>query len=289
MAHVDITHSCHLSCANCTRFVGHHRSPQTMTLDEIRTALRSYRTFPGRVGLMGGETTIHPRFREILAIMREEIPDKDKREFWTAGWKWLEYIDDIYETFHPHLVTYNDHTQTTGKHQPLLIAIDEVIDDKALMWELIDECWIQKQWSPTVTKKGAFFCEVAAAQDHIFNGPGGWDPVDGWWDKTPDDPEFREQVERYCTNCSAAIPMGAFSDGRGGRDGPTVDVVSPRNLERLLEAGSPKARRGHVEVFDRKLTREDIESVKDWKPSHFRDFEAWSPEDVEKALTVKAL
>lgn len=275
---IEIINACHLSCANCTRHVGHHRKPFIMSLDKIREAIASLEGFPGRIGCMGGEPCLHPEFKEVLAIFREMIPDKDKREFWTAGWRWYEYLDDINETFHPHLIHYNDHTQETGKHQPLLVAIEDVIPDAGLREELINDCWVQRQWSASVTVKGCFFCEVAASLDHLFDGPGGWPVEPGWWKRIPAD--YAEQKAFACNKCSAAIPMDTLSDGRGGRDGPTVDVMSPGNLERLKAVGSPKVARGHYQLFDKTLTREDLKE--DSHPSHFRDFVAHNPEDVKE-------
>ena len=279
---VEITNACHLSCANCTRFVGHHRKPFFMDLDTIRRAIRSLEGFPGRIGCMGGEPTLHPRFREVLAIFRGEIPDKRRREFWTAGFKWGEYRDDILATFDKERVAYNDHTQTTGRHQPLLVAIEEVVDAPELRRMLIENCPFQARWSASITPKGAFFCEIAAAQDWLLDGPGGYPIEPGWWKKTP--AEFQSQVETFCGKCSGALPLPAFSDGRGGIDVPTSDVVSPGNLERLLAAGSPKAKRGNVRVWDKKITREDIEiGLNAWQPRSFRPFEAHSPEDYHAA------
>lgn len=283
VAQIDITNACHLACANCTRMVGHHRWTLSMSLEDVRQAIASLEGFPGRIGIMGGEPCLHPKFREVLAIVRELIPDRRKREFWTSGFKWFDYLDDIRATFDDDLIAYNDHTQEDGKHQPLGVAVREVIDDEALMWELIEACPFQARWSPSITDKGAFFCEIAGAQDRAMNGPGGWEVKPGWWNKEPS--QFRDQVERYCPNCSGCLPMEAVSDGRGGRDGPTVDIVSPGNLERLKAAGSPKALRGQVQVFDRKITREEIEANKvDWNPRSFRPFVAHDPEDVIKAL-----
>ena len=53
-----------------------------------------------------------------------------------------------------------------------MVAIDDIIEDKKLMWKMIDNCWIQKQWSASITPKGGFFCEVAASLDYLFEGPG---------------------------------------------------------------------------------------------------------------------
>ena len=276
---IEITNACHLKCANCTRHVGHHRKPFFMALETVRQAIDSLQGFPGRIGCMGGDPTMHPKFREVLAIFREMIPDKRKREFWTAGWKWDEYKDDINATFDPDLIHYNDHTQSTGRHQPLLVASEEVVPNDELREALIDDCWVQRQWSASITPKGAFFCEVAASLHHLFDGPEGWPIEPGWWRKVPAD--YWEQRGFACGKCSAAIPMETRSDARGGRD-KSVDVLSPGNLERLRGAGSPKVARGGFELDD--WVREADDLKKDgWTPSKFRDFVAHNPEDVAEA------
>lgn len=274
---IDVAHgACHLRCANCTRHVGHHRTPGFMPLDMIRTAIASLDGFEGQIGVMGGEPAMHPRFRDVLAIWRELVPRR-RRSLWTSGFRWREYKTAILETFDPDLIHYNDHTQKTGKHQPLLVAIEEVVDDPELRRVLIEACPFQLHWSAAITPLGAYFCEIAASLGHLFGIPGY--PIEsGWWRKTP--AEFADQVETFCGKCSGALPLPVFSDGRGGRDGPTVDVVSPGNLERLKAVGSPKALRGNIQVWDRKITKADIEAgMKDWNPRSFRDFEAHSPED----------
>ena len=53
--------------------------------------------------------------------------------------------------------------------------------------------------------KGRIFCEVAASLDYLFEGPGGYEIKKGWWKKKPKD--FQDQVKRYCTSCSGALPM----------------------------------------------------------------------------------
>ena len=78
--------------------------------------------------------------------------------------------------------------------------------------------------------------------------------------------------------------MPAFSDGRGGRDGPTKDVMTKGVYDLLVANGSPKAKRGHVEIWEQKITREDIDKIKDWNPRQFRGFQAHNPEDVADAL-----
>ena len=276
---IEITNACPLRCANCTRFVGHHKKSFFMELDMLRKAIDSLEGFPGRVGCMGGEPTVHPEFPEVCKIYQEMIPDRRRRELWTSGYKWNEYKDIIRETFDLDRISYNDHTQTDGKHQPLLVAAKDVIEEEELMWELIDNCWVQLHWSASITPKGAFFCEVAAAMDYLFDGPGGYPIEKGWWQRTPG--QFQDQVKRACPNCSGAIPLPRVTDGRGGKDGPTSDWISKSNADRLGIARSPKYTRGQVVLKDFNYTREDLkEFMKDWQPSHYRGFVAHCPEDV---------
>jgi len=282
VAQIDILSGCHLACSNCTRFVGHHKRGFLMSPECFTGAVKSLLDFPGRIGIMGGEPCLHPKFLDLLKIYRELVP-KERREFWTAGFKWGQYKDEINDTFEPQLIHYNDHTQPDGKHQPLGVAVQEVVEDKELMWELIDNCPFQEHWSPAVNEHGAYFCEIGAAQDRVLNnGENAWPVEEGWWDKTPQ--QFQDQVNKLCVNCSGCLPMPKFSDMRGGRDGPTVDVVSPGVYEKLKANGSPKALRGQVEIWDKKITREDIDKIKDWSPRSFRGFQAHTPEDVKEAL-----
>ena len=90
--HVDITNACYLKCTNCTRHVGHHNKPYFMDLDYVRKAIESLQDFPGRIGLMGGDPTLHPKFDEICEIYEEMIPRR-QRELWTSGFKWKEKKD----------------------------------------------------------------------------------------------------------------------------------------------------------------------------------------------------
>ena len=48
--------------------------------------------------------------------------------------------------------------QPWWKTPPLLVSIDEVVEDKKLMWEMIDNCWIQSQWSAITL--GRFFVKL---------------------------------------------------------------------------------------------------------------------------------
>jgi len=225
--------------------------------------------FSGQIGIMGGEPTIHSKFAEICKLMQTHVT-REKRSLWTDGARYKKYEQVIKETFDNENVLYNDHTDTSvGWHQPLLVAADECVEDNALMWRLIHNCWVQWRWAASITPKGGFFCEVAAALDAMFDGPGGYPIEPGWWAKNPN--EFMDQVERSCTKCSAAIPMPAVSAHAD------YDLVSPGNLERLRQAGSPRVAQGHFRVVNDKFTKEEIEAhIKaGWTPWNHRPYKVY--------------
>jgi len=271
--HVEVTNACSLQCSQCTRFVGHHRKPFFMNLATVEKAIKSLKGFTGAIGIMGGEPTLHPQFKEICQLMQKHVPNRRQRELWTNGFKWSQYEKIIKETFDEDLIIYNDHKDMeVGKHQPLLIAAEEILDDRELMWRLIGNCWVQWRWAASITPKGGFFCEVAAALDQLFDGPGGYSLKKGWWNKNPN--EFMDQVKRYCPRCSGAIPMERVNSHAD------YDLVSKKNAEQLKVCSSPKFLRGDYKIFDKKLTEKDIERVvrSGWTPWSHRPYKQSGPE-----------
>jgi len=231
-----------------------------MSLAEIEKAVDSLDGYHGAIGIMGGEPTLHPDFPAICEMLLKKVSPW-KLGIWTSGHKWDEYKKIIKKTF-KFCCSYNDHSSPEQKHQPVLVAIDDVVDDKKLMRGLIDKCWVQEAWSPSINHKGAFFCEVAAAMDIVFNGPGGYPVEQGWWEKTPE--QFRDQVDRYCLRCGAALPMECPSNREA------ADLVSPGNLEMLKKVNSPKIARGKYILFDRKLDPDTImKKKKSWNPGAY--------------------
>ena len=279
---IEVTNRCYLECRHCTRHVGHHAEPFEMSLDEIRNAIASLDGWNGRIGLMGGEPAMHSQFAEVCAIFEEMVPDRRRREYWTAGFQWKKHKEVVFQTFDADRINYNNHRAHDGKHAPLLVALDEVVDDPELRALLIENCPYQSRWSASITPKGAFFCEIAASLSHLFNGPKGWPVVPGWWKRTVAD--YGDQIAEYCGKCSGAIPMPIYNDARGGRDKPNKDLISPGNLERLKAVGSPKALRGDYEIWDKKIDRAHVAEYGARNPREYRSFVARSPEDVKEAL-----
>jgi hypothetical protein len=199
---IEVTNACANECVNCSRFVGHYKNPYYMDLDLVEKAIDSLQGFRGGIGIMGGEPTIHPSFAAICDLMRRKVPPH-KRLLWTAGYDWNKFKKIIKKTFGNNVI-YNDHSDTTQKHHPMLLSISDVINDKEYMKKSVDNCWVDRRWSASINPKGCFFCEIAAAMDVLFEGPGGHPIERGWWEKGPE--EFIDQQERYCYQCGACVP-----------------------------------------------------------------------------------
>jgi hypothetical protein len=265
---IEITNACPKRCSNCTRFCGHHQEPFFMDFETFKQAVDSMKGFKGIIGIMGGEPTIHPEFEKFVRYYRDNIGYDDfstacyepssnfinhilanayhtgfsnQRGLWTSvGPKYYEHFELIQDTFGYQLV--NDHSNES-MHTTLMATRKElgIPDDKWI--KLRDNCWIQNLWSASITPKGAFFCEVAAAMDATLGGPGGWKIEPEWWNRKPAD--FADQLH-WCEMCSAALPMPA-RDSRG-----EVDDVSPVWREKLVQIDSPKLKKGLANEFDPK-------------------------------------
>lgn len=275
--HVDITQYCFDNCLYCSRYNRHQRQDHKyhMPLAMFEDALHSLRFFPNRIGLMGGEPTLHPQFDKICEILQKEPyrPEHGKYNgyrryslFTAGGKKYEQYKASglLGRTFE--YVAINEHKSTQKavcRHQPTTIAIGEAVANKNLRDRLIDDCWAQKTWCPNITPKGAFFCELASAIDRVIDGPGGWKLTDDWWNKTPD--QYKDQVDRYCHLCGFPVPIE-----RELMNSPK-ERFSPKLLQLFRDHNLPKCEDDDVDIVRVPFTEKEInETAKTWRPGEFR-------------------
>lgn len=253
---IEITNACVNECTNCSRFVGHYKNTYFMELEQVENCIHSLDGFKGCIGIMGGEPLMHPEFEEICALMRKHVPP-DRRRLWTSGYNWDKYSQIIHKTFGEY-VRFNNHSDTTQKHHPMLLSISDVVRDRELIRQLVDDCWVDQRWSASINPKGGFFCEIAAAMDVLFEGAGGHPLEQGWWDKDPE--AFRDQVESYCYRCGACVPYSPVTLNEG-------DVASASNYARLKEIDSPKLRESGVRLHEEEISKQQLEEfARQWQP-----------------------
>lgn len=236
-----------------------------MTLEQVEQALKSLKDWPAKIGIIGGEPLLHPQFEEICELIQQRFP-AEKMGLWTSGGpKWSQNEDLARRTFG--FIAFNEHNaeqKAVCKHQPLTIAIEEAVPDLILRKELIDDCWVQRTWCATINHFGAYFCEVAAAQDVLLNeGTHAWPVTEDWWKKDP--AQSQDQVDQFCGKCGMALPIEReliqkktekFTPG-------LLSLFNSRNLHKISN--------DDVEVVTRKFTREQIAANKgDWCPGNYR-------------------
>lgn len=265
---IDITNFCGHGCSYCSRYNKHLRNDQRkhMSLDMINLALDSLEDWPTMIGIIGGEPILHPDFITICNMIKSKFP-KGKMGLWTSGGKrWDEYKNIANETFS--LIAFNEHNETqlnSCKHQPMTIAIDEVVLDSNIKEKLIDNCWVQREWCATINVHGAYFCEVAAAQDLLLNnGINAWEVEPNWWKRTPS--EFKSQRDLLCLNCGMAIPMER--DLIKNR----VEKFTPLLLKKFEENNLKNINIGtDIEIYTHIFSKDElVNNSKTWTPGNYR-------------------
>jgi len=265
--HIEVTNFCWKDCVYCSRFSRHIRKDQRvhMSLDEIEQALKSLADWPSGIGIIGGEPTIHPQFKEMCTLLLDYFPASKYGLWSTGGKRYDENLGIIKETF-KRLIAYNEHNETQQsvcRHQPATLAINDLVKDEELKKQLIDNCWVQKNWCPSIGHKGAFFCEVAYAIDTILDGAGGYSVVPGWWKKEPKD--FKDQVDRYCGFCGMSVPFTRqlLKDKK--------ELISIGNYHLYKSLNLPCMSDNDVEIFDETLEKNDIQKFSaGWDPQNYR-------------------
>ena len=281
LCQILITNHCPLDCANCSQLIPHQAKKFFMSLGQIEQAMKSLQNYPSHVGIFGGEPLLHPDFAKVCELFRAYQPVKARRELWTAGTNWQKYKDIIEETFYKELIAYNDHSQPDACwHQPIQVAIEEVFPkDKERMWKIIDNCWVQLRWSPSITPMGAYFCEIAGARAMILGAPKGLDVEWDWW-KAPLS-AYKYQIDALCKRCGACLPIPMKANSY-----QNYDDVSQGNLTMLYAANSPKAMEGrckNVDIEALQLYYKDhdftpIDPKEDYQlRGGYSDFPTWTP------------
>lgn len=275
---IIITNHCKLNCLYCTQYIRHLRDNQrfNMNLYEFEYILMMLKGWPNRINIFGGEPTLHPQFNEICKLARRYFSKRKLQLFTYGGMTYREHQDIIKKTFKYVYINPHSQNRNTCRHQPLTIAINEVIKDERLRDYLIENCWVDRTWCCTIKQYGFYFCEVAAVLDALlFNGQNALPLYDKWFK----DADCSSQKE-LCQYCGMAIPMQ--------RDliSQKKERFTPRLLQMLKEKDALRVDEGWIEIFDKQFTLDEIrENALTWYPGNFRE-DRFNDENCHEGLGI---
>lgn len=303
------------ACSNCTRALGHFKKRSFMTPEQFSAVLDVAIPFlydsppcpQGRrkvLGIFGGEPLMSPYFPDYVNIACERIPEVHHRGLWTS-FDWKSYSHPRYGAARPLVekllsrkpsgdvyqatcgnrgfLNWNMHLpEQKCQHQPVLVSISDVVRDEKHKWELIQDCWVQREWSGAYAldandEPKFYFCEVASSFDRVMGlgiglplRPGVWaDEIKFEVDAETGVPypvgTYAEQIKKCCTRCGAALPM------QGRLDREWRDDISTSNLVELRLKGSPMVLRGDFVEFTSEDAAKYAEKAnrEGWQPQRY--------------------
>jgi hypothetical protein len=285
-----LTRKCDKSCFGCTQGSNIRGASESITLENFEKAVLSLKNYWGVVGIFGGNPCLHPQFGEICEILRKHIPQAR-----CGLWANKLFGNGVHcaKTFNPAVSNLNVHLDRAAydefrrtwprakpfgldgdcRHSPPYAAIQDLIEDKGDMWQLISDCDINKHWSSMICQfRGearAYFCEIAGAQAMLYQNdpeyPHTGIPIacecDGrkaieitttankefrtyapcactyegeWWEQPIE--TFSDQIKKHCPECGVPLRIhGTLS--QEGSDG--VEIVT-KTHEAIFKPKKPK-------------------------------------------------
>ena len=257
-AMIDVTNLCQHQCTYCIKSIRHLRKDQRdyMDIETFKKACDSLIGYPGKVCLTGGDPLCHPDFVELCKIMAQTFP-KSKIGVFTSHEQGIKLYKELIDlTFgEVYINLHTDEQKQVCCHQPYYLAVGDMVEDKVVRQHLIENCWCGNMWSPIVSSRGCFFCDVAMGIDMALDMGGGWPIERGWWVRD----DFSDQQEKYCHLCGMCLPYPTqlVSDTKEKISKGLYEKFKEKNLRNLDD----------MEVIDKPLTFAEIQhNLVDWQP-----------------------
>lgn len=253
---IDITNKCDLACSNCTRLLANQDGFWDMKLENFKIAAESVKNFPGLIILIGGNPCMHPKFEEICKVFSEVISEKSKRGLWTNNFFKHEKL--AMDTFGAFNLNAHDNPRAkkslknyantkwyhggSSTHAPILTAIKDLYShDEDLMWKLISNCDVNKNWSASIVENNGklrgYFCEVAASFDLARKEDNGIEIKGNWWSQNIN--FYEKQIKHFCPGCGIAAKLEATKDSDEldtyTKTNEDIALFSQKNNGRLIK------------------------------------------------------
>jgi hypothetical protein len=239
--HILITNICNLACGGCHQHCG--RIPKEklffIDLEELTWVIDWIiaHTQAKRIGIFGGEPSIHPKYEEILDLFRSY---KEKAQFVIFTNNYLKQVEPQSgpQMFFPkgednivYWVSPKDNPDF--RFEPTLVAPIDIYgeQDKEFYWNLAKaNCHQWNHCHCLIMHKRAYICETAGGMDNMTGENNGWELK--WGEKSYDrsEEEIRAQASHFCHRCAWCLPADIKNNFTQRISDPTLVTISNINL-----------------------------------------------------------
>lgn len=272
---ISITNACNLSCGNCAQLCGHFQPEKIwhMTLAQLDYTISILKRYTGpeknwnEVTIFGGEPTIHPDWDKIPELLRSHDP-MQFRVNTNGRMGQTPFQRDQNITY------YVDKHPANQQFLMTMVAAKDYIpgeaDNPVYFWELAKkDCPIWATEGAMIYNGKAYFCEHAAAMDHLwFDGVNGWEFKEGTNPFSRTETEIEEQAHKFCQHCGWCIrEMRCQTVGEKTKCTQSNYDLFPR--KQLLQLIIPPVVVKHdyycIEKCLNKITHSNLSQLRNWE------------------------
>lgn len=226
-----VTNVCNLSCGGCTQSCGqiHKDKLFFIDLDEMKWVIDWVlsHTMHRFLGIFGGEPTLHPKYEEMLDLLRSYRGTMMFMVYSNGRRPPYNVEENIF-----YCIDQKD-ANTDRFYVPTLVAPIDIYgnQDKKSYWELTKQnCHIWNHCACIIMHKRAYACEIFAAFDTMSDENHGWELKWGEnaFDKSED--EIKEQAAHYCYRCGWCLPQDIKNKFHQKIDHPPLVTISNIDL-----------------------------------------------------------
>jgi len=196
---IDVTWRCNLRCFDCNRSCGQAPTEERMTVGQVRRFLnesvdRGVRW--KKIGLVGGEPTLHPDFDRIVAMVLEyrdrHSPDATVKVFSNGHGR---EVREVLARIPPavHLVDTRKNSRRQDHFVPFNLAPRD--SDEYRGAQFVNACPSARDGGMGLSPYGYYPCCAAAGIDRIFGFDCGRKAL------PPDDDGMQDDLRRFCSLC----------------------------------------------------------------------------------------
>jgi hypothetical protein len=167
---LDITYDCNVKCIDCSRFCRQAPCKDAMTVGQVRKFINESNKLKmewDEIRLLGGEPTVHPKFLEIVDVLRNyrnRYHPRTKLMVFTHGASKLTL--DILSKLPSDILVLN--TSKKSNFNPFFSHVNIAPCDIGIVPDPIRGCWLMNCVDLGLTPYGYYTCTSGACIDRVL-------------------------------------------------------------------------------------------------------------------------